>query len=375
MHLLALEYQKGLVVTKDHSKAFAWLEKAAMAGFGNAQIDLGRLYFNGSGIPKDADKARHWYQKASEQGDPTTLHNLALLYYEGRDVDRDYKRAFDLFLATAKSPAINGESFKTERRQAARFIGIMYFNGWGTKTDKSQALKWYESAATNGDAYGHFYAGNIYLTGDGAKQDDERALRHFQQAADNNLPEAFLALGNAYVQGTGVQKDLLKAGELYANAANGSLESAKAYLEQQFSVCTDDPQIDDEQAESCILAAGAGYPLAQSITGAFYHSGTFVPKDHEKSVALFRKAAEQGDIRAQTMLGTIYGNGEGVGKSVVESYAWAYVAVHQVPKTEFEQKLIESSKAAIDAKLANMTPDEKAAATDKASVYMKQYIR
>jgi TPR repeat protein len=40
------------------------------------------------------------------------------------------------------------------------------------------------------------------------------------------------------------------------------------------------------------------------------------------SAKWFRKAAEQGHIKAQAMLGVLYEAGEGVAKDFVEAYAW-----------------------------------------------------
>ena len=42
-----------------------------------------------------------------------------------------------------------------------------------------------------------------------------------------------------------------------------------------------------------------------------------------------RKAAEQGDARAQTMLGVMYDNGEGVAEDIVRGHAWISLAAAQ----------------------------------------------
>jgi uncharacterized protein len=49
-------------------------------------------------------------------------------------------------------------------------------------------------------------------------------------------------------------------------------------------------------------------------------------KDYVEAVRWFRKAAEQGDDKAQTALGFMYQAGEGVPKDYVEAYIWFNLA-------------------------------------------------
>jgi hypothetical protein len=51
-----------------------------------------------------------------------------------------------------------------------------------------------------------------------------------------------------------------------------------------------------------------------------------VAKDYVEAVKWYRKAAEQGHAEAQYNLGCGYANGQGVGKDIVEAYAWFSMA-------------------------------------------------
>jgi hypothetical protein len=51
-----------------------------------------------------------------------------------------------------------------------------------------------------------------------------------------------------------------------------------------------------------------------------------VTKDAAEAVKWFRKAAEQGDAKAQYNLGLCCGSGEGTAKDPVEAYMWLSVA-------------------------------------------------
>ena len=53
---------------------------------------------------------------------------------------------------------------------------------------------------------------------------------------------------------------------------------------------------------------------AQFALGDMYDNGWGVPQDHAKAANWYRKAAEQGDAKAQHNLGWMYYKGEGVVK-------------------------------------------------------------
>ena len=53
-----------------------------------------------------------------------------------------------------------------------------------------------------------------------------------------------------------------------------------------------------------------------------YLKGEGVPQDYVEAMKWYRKAAEQGLVVAQGVLGWMYGSGEGVPQDEVEAYAW-----------------------------------------------------
>ena len=63
--------------------------------------------------------------------------------------------------------------------------------------------------------------------------------------------------------------------------------------------------------------------------GFAYSYGQGVPKDEVEAVKWFRKAAEQGDARAQFHLGFAYSNGQGVTKDDAEAIKWFRKAAEQ----------------------------------------------
>ena len=84
--------------------------------------------------------------------------------------------------------------------------------------------------------------------------------------------------------------------------------------------------------------AEQGNATAQSILGLMYANGEGVPKDAAEAVRWFRLAAEQGTARAQFNLGFMYANGEGVPKDDVTAYAWLNIAAAQGQSSANEGK-------------------------------------
>ena len=53
-----------------------------------------------------------------------------------------------------------------------------------------------------------------------------------------------------------------------------------------------------------------------------YDNGEGVPQDDAEAVRWYRLAADQGDARAQVILGGMYDNGRGVPQDDAEAVAW-----------------------------------------------------
>ena len=75
--------------------------------------------------------------------------------------------------------------------------------------------------------------------------------------------------------------------------------------------------------------AEQGYAAAQSNLGVMYANGQGVPEDDAEAVRWVRRAAEQGYAAAQLNLGVMYANGQGVPEDDVTAYAWLNIAAAQ----------------------------------------------
>ena len=75
--------------------------------------------------------------------------------------------------------------------------------------------------------------------------------------------------------------------------------------------------------------AGQGNAAAQTGLGFMYENGDGVTKDSAEALRLFRLAAAQGNANAQFSLGFMYENGEGVTKDTAEALRWYRLSAAQ----------------------------------------------
>lgn len=63
-------------------EAIQLFQSAASQGNANAQVNLGKAYYEGKGVPQDLEKAEHYFQLAAKQGNTTAQENLEVLQSE-----------------------------------------------------------------------------------------------------------------------------------------------------------------------------------------------------------------------------------------------------------------------------------------------------
>ena len=89
---------------------------------------------------------------------------------------------------------------------------------------------------------------------------------------------------------------------------------------------------------------GDGEPIAIAYRNARalgqlgfrYENGFGVPQNYISAADLYLRAAEQGDVFAQSRLGLSYDKGHGVPKDVILSYKWLNLATARAPRRQHE---------------------------------------
>ena len=98
------------------------------------------------------------------------------------------------------------------------------------------------------------------------------------------------------------------------------------YASDQYDTGEGALEDDKEAVKWYRKAAMQGNARAQANFGGMYGTGRGVPQDYKEAIKWFRKAAEQGYALAQVALGSSYAKGGGVPKDYAVAYAWYSLA-------------------------------------------------
>ncbi len=189
-------------------------------------------------------------------------------------------------------------------------LAAMYYEGKDLPRNDVEAAKWYRRAAEQGHVEARFILGIMYEKGDGVPKDDNQAYTWISSAAREGYSRARITLeSDKWMNYTMVNNSLGVAEGDAAAPSSGTLTR--------------------EQIDEYTAKAHEGDVDSQYNLGIIYYHGEGVPRDFEKALAWFRKAAEQDDPDAQYNLGFMYGRGEGVGKDQRQSFEWFRKAAEQ----------------------------------------------
>lgn len=194
---LGILYYNGTGVDQDYKKAFELFSKPAEQGDALAQRTLAFCYRDGGGVEQNIDKALEWFEKAAEQDDEDALLSLGVLYYEGKLVKQDYERSLGYFYKSYKNI------------EARYYVGLQFAKGLGVEMDPKRAFSAFLEAAKNDHADAMFMVGKCFEDGFGEPQDCEAAMNWYKNAAAAGHEEAKAAYERLKKQNT-AQKDLIR---------------------------------------------------------------------------------------------------------------------------------------------------------------------
>jgi len=318
-------YRFGTGVPQDFAEAIKRHRKAAVDGIPEAQVSLGDMYALGQGVPQDYAKTLKWWRKAADQGLARAQYLLGVMHLSGEGVPQNDAEAVTWFRKAA-----------TQGHADAQFrLGLMFGKGRGVPQDFEETLKWLRKAAEQGLPVAQHILGKMYHFGRGVVQDYAQAAQWYQKAAEQGVALAQSQLGGMYLTGRGVPQDYVLS-HMWLNlaAARGSERAPIA----RDSLAKDMTATDIAKAQRLALEwmaafekkSGSGKvakvekPEAQSTIGDKKAQGQNVQQGDAETPAMaqLRKAAEQDDANAQTTLGVIYMNGQGVPKDYSKALIW-----------------------------------------------------
>ena len=150
-----------------------WVQAAAEAGLGQAQVMLGRMLLEGDGVQRNPHLALEWFKRAAGAGNAQAMEMVAHCYDQGWGVAADPVLATEWFRSCAEAGSDKG-MYQYANRLAA---------GRGAPVDLIRAFAYYEQAAALGHAASTGAVGRFYETGEVVGQDPDRAFEAYGKAA------------------------------------------------------------------------------------------------------------------------------------------------------------------------------------------------
>jgi TPR repeat protein len=348
---VGLAYAAGKDVGRDQSLAVHWYRCAAEQGLAPAQHALATMYADGLGVAQDIDTAMVWYRKAA--GQRFAAAQVAMEFIDasghGRTKGRSGSRLKQGFAERRGNSADWEKAAEFGDADAKYHLGMMYELALGVSQDMSQAEKWYQMSAKQGDARAQLALAKIL-----EERQDPVALAWYRDAAEQGDLDAQFALGRIYSSTQNAVQDHLLGTSWYLRAAEGGDLGALLTLGHLFSAGVDHlasasylraaqqgvaeaqylmgqqcaaekgngPNI-QQAVEWWGKAAEQGHVQAQSALGCALIAGQGVAKDFQLAKSWFQKAADQGDAKAQWNLGSLYASGcPGLKRDLLKAFSW-----------------------------------------------------
>lgn len=336
----------------------------ANSGDAEAQYKLGKSFYLGLNDNQDYEKAITLFKKSTEQGNINASYNLGLCYLNGQGTEPNFEMA-EKYLKNAAEKGHAMAQFKYANYLMTKGNDNGSFGAGYTK-NINEAIKWYESAASQNIIMAKNNVAVIYLCYDptnsqmgtsdvqkiGFPEFYEKGMKYLNECEEQGICEAYLNLGNVYLDGIAVQKDAKKAFEYYQKAIengyyagynniarcyflgsgvkqdykkafkNFKLAAQKGFAAGYYGVALCYEQGKGtwknmkQAAEYYQKAADQDLAVAETQLGALYLNGTGVNKDQKKAFELFSKAAQNGDPNGYANMGTMYHSGQYVDKDI-----------------------------------------------------------
>ena len=294
----AEEYpEDAFIVVKDyHKRAVEQYKKMATEGNTQAIRHLAELYYHGVWLKRDRKHALKLFNQTAKENDTSALLMLADLYYDGVEVEQDYHKAAMLYKKyLLKARLINNREFAWYR------LGVMYRDGKGMQKNEKRAALLFRMA--NSYRYGPAtweYLKCLYY-GRGVKQD-------IQEAFNLAINRASLQYQKEFVQIVEAETTPLDSVRLFGlGRLLKFMLPHRPWEEDKFTDAEKETiiranQMISKAAENGLLEAEESIAWIVSEGGGEFG----LPKDDEKAIEWYTKAANQGSNNSKYMLAMYY---------------------------------------------------------------------
>jgi TPR repeat protein len=250
-------------------------------------------------------------RQRAEAGENDARFELGRALLRGEDMPRNLTEAFRFLQPAAEAG----------HAEAMGAFGFMLARGLGAPADEIAGFHWITKAADAGVLSAQLNQGIMTLRGQGTARDPDRGLTLITQAAERGSVEAQARLAEAYFLGeTGLV-----------------------------------PKSAEAAAPWALKAADAGNAWSQNLVGTMKEHGQGLARDPQGAVEFYRRAARQGDPKAQSSLGRLLHASSGPGDRI-EAYYWL--------RSSAEQGEITARNFFVEVE-SGFTPDEREAGENR----------
>ena len=287
-------YLYGLGVAENMRHAVALFGKAARNGGAHGDYCLGLCHQRGWGVSRDPAKAFNLLQRAAARGCPEAQLQLARMYENGTDVLPKDPTASFMFLILAA---------RRKHPGALLELGKRYESGRGVPASTTNALGLFVQAAERGSAEAMHTMAQCYRKGTCIAVDAATGMRWLHLALEKGSPEAQCEMGKYHLTGAKVHGETFdKNTELAVTLLLASATSDNAEAQRILGTCLRDGVGTAANPGSAVewfrRASTSGDADASFYLGQCFETGTGVPADAGKAVMCYQKAAQQGSRAA-----------------------------------------------------------------------------
>jgi len=297
----AEEYpEDAFILVKDyHKRAVEQYKKMTTEGNTQAIRHLAELYYHGVWLKKDRKRALILFNQTAKENDASALLMLADLYYYGVEVEQDYRKAAMLYRKyLIKARLINNREFAWYR------LGVMYRDGEGMQKNEKRAALLFKMARS----YGYEPATWEYLKclyyGRGVKQDIREAFNLAINRLSLQHQKEFVQIVETETTPLDPSR-LFRLGELLKSMLPHRPWEEDKYTDVEKETVLRANQMISKAAENGLIEAEESIAWIVSEGGGELG----LPKDEDKAIEWYTKAANQGSDNSKFMLARYYLDG------------------------------------------------------------------
>lgn len=195
-------------------------------------------------------------------------------------------------------------------------LGILLSKGIGGNADVERAAQLFRRAGEAGLAMGQHNLALAYYAGNGVLKNSEHAYFWWERAARQGHTQAQFNLATLLWNGDGVTKDSNQAVRWFRQASDAGHIQARAFLDTifdqtEFNISADKP---DDKPSSDVD------PKLNSTLEAAGHA--YAKQEFEKAFDLWNQAAEMGNADAQYQVARLYQQGRGVQQNLAKAFQY-----------------------------------------------------